>query len=136
MKPETIPEHLRPWWMNQYEAVQEFGRVLLNEESSSPRLIAFFETVARHTPKLRSVRMTNVLHALWKAVPDEALFESALKHYKTPAEISEFRRLVAKAFPPGEQHSESETRFDVASPMHEIVRQLEAKAAMRGRSSA
>ena len=61
--------------MNQYEAVQEFGRVLLNEESSSPRLIAFFEMLARHTPKLRSVRMTNVLHALWHVVPDDALFD-------------------------------------------------------------
>ncbi len=133
MKPETIPEHLRPWWMNQYEAVQEFGRVLLNEESSSPRLIAFFEMLARHTPKLRSVRMTNVLHALWHVVPDDALFEMALKHYRTPTEISAFRRLVASAYPSGERHADNETKFDVDGPIDEVVRRLEAKAAARGR---
>lgn len=125
MKPEAIPDHLGVWWDRQYKAVQEFGQVLLKEDSASPRLMEFFETLARHCPKLRSVRMTNALHALWRCAPGSLVFELALKHCKTPAEINELAAQVERAMPLDADGARFDAEFTLATPFDEVLRWLE-----------
>ena len=128
MKPQTIPDHLQRWWESQYKAVQEFGHVLLNEQSASPRLISFFEALACKYPKLRSVRMTNALHALWRQAPCALVFELALKHYKTPTEINEFCALVLRALPQVGDGAAFEAVFNADSPIGDVLGWLEARS--------
>src|SRR5689334_16195412 len=127
MNSEKVPDHLRDWWNNQYKAVQEFGDVLLSEESASPQLLGFFETLARYCPKLRSVRMTNALHAFWRSVPSSLAFELALKNYKTPTGISGFHGLVSRALPQGTHGALFDARFDIDSSIAEVLRWLEVQ---------
>lgn len=101
--------------------------MLLGEDSASPRLMAFFETLARHCPKLRSVRMTNALHALWRQVPSSLAFELALRHCRTPAEIEEFSARVLRAMPQEAEGASFDAAFDIDSPFDTVLHWLETQ---------
>lgn len=125
MRTEAIPHHLQAWWNCQYKAVQEFGHVLLGEDSASPKLMAFFEILARHCPKLRSVRMTNALHALWRQSPSSVAFELALRHCRTPAEIDEFAARTVRAMPRESDGTDFDAAFDLNAPFVEVLLWME-----------
>lgn len=122
----AIPDHLRAWWERQYKAVQEFGHVLLREDSASPQLMNFFETLARHCPKLRSVRMTNALHALWRQTPSALAFELAVRHCKSPVEIGEYAERVRRAMPQASDGQRFDAELTSESALADALRWLDA----------
>ena len=120
MNAKKLPPHLYDWWKNQYEVVQEFSDVLLHEESASPQLLDFFETLASNCPKMRSVRMTNALHAFWSRAQSRLALEIAIRHFKTPEEVRKFQTLIGQALPQQENWAAFEAAFDANSPIHDI----------------
>jgi len=122
----AIPDHLRNWWEHQYKAVQEFGQVLLREDSASPQLMRFFETLARHCPKLRSVRMTNALHALWRQTPSALAFELAVRYCKSPTEIGDYAAQIRRAMPQASDGERFDAELTAESAFADVVRWLDA----------
>ncbi|WP_319241392.1 hypothetical protein [uncultured Propionivibrio sp.] len=127
----AIPDHLRTWWEHQYKAVQEFGQVLLREDSASPQLMSFFEMLARHCPKLRSVRMTNALHALWRQTPSALAFELAVRYCKSPTEIGDFAARVQRAMPQAADSERFEAELTLESTFADVLCWLEANEKVR-----
>ena len=128
MKQEDLPDHLRIWWSNQYETVQEFLQILLHEDAADPRLRVFFERLSVCYPKMRSVRMTNALHSLWRSVDNERAFELALKHCASPTALNEFERLTCSALANTDAAARFGERFNDDSPITDVTSWLEALA--------